>query len=141
MFAPTPSNPTGSVRSSRRRQRESNDGSLPVPKAKRVRSSLKPDTYTAPESPEMVQTTSQVAVVPRDSTMVGRREMAVRGKKQDRGAKGDGSVLLTTNPFYNVQKLPALPDQLRTNITGMYWCHALKAESNSTRSSTWRNLF
>jgi nuclear pore complex protein Nup133 len=101
MFSPSiNSAPTGSVRSSRRRQRPlSNDGSIPQPKAKRQRSTLSQDTFTPLDgAPEMVEAKSHIATLPRrESSMPERREIVVRGKKPksgDRGAKGDGSVIL-----------------------------------------------
>lgn len=50
------------------------------------------------------------------------KEIAVRAKKYrtgDRTTKGDGSTILTTNDTFTVSKLPALPDRLRADGTGM----------------------
>ena len=105
MFSPsTTQAPSGSVRSSRRRQRPaSNEASLSQPKAKRQRSALNEQTFVPPDGvTEMEEAKSQrVAVLPRrDSSreMPGaRREIAVRGKKAksgDRGNKADGAVVL-----------------------------------------------
>ena len=103
MFSPSiNSAPTGSVRSSRRRQRPlSNDGGIPQPKAKRQRSTLSQETFTPPDgAPEMVEAKSHVATLSRrESSIPERREIAVRSKKPksgDRGAKGDGSVILVS---------------------------------------------
>lgn len=53
---------------------------------------------------------------------VPQKEIAVRAKKSrtgDRTTKGDGSTILTTNDTFTVSKLPALPDRLRADGTGM----------------------
>lgn len=150
MFSPSLNQaPSASVRSSRRRQRPlSNEGSILQPKAKRQRSTLNEETFVPPDgAPEMEEARSQkiATVVPKrepSRELAGsRREIAVRGKKHkagDRVGKGDGSVILvsssnsirllsttanssqTTNDVYTVSKLPALPDRLRTDVTGIY---------------------
>ncbi|KAI9643128.1 hypothetical protein NHQ30_008863 [Ciborinia camelliae] len=127
MFSPTIN--TGApapVRSSRRRQRpRSNENSIAQPKSKRVRSSYDDQTFAPTGTPEMDEARSnKVATLTRRESPKEvpnpRREMAVRGKKSkggERAAKGDGSVVLTKNDTYTVSKLPALPDQIRTDIT------------------------
>lgn len=108
MFSPSASQgPSGSVRSSRRRQRPlSNEGSIQQPKAKRQRSALSEQTFIPPlDGPsEMEETKSQKLILAsRRDNLRGnpgqRREIAVRGKKPkpgDRGSKGDGSSVLVS---------------------------------------------
>lgn len=128
MFSPsvsqTAATPSGSVRSSRRRQRPlSNEGSIIQPKAKRQRSALSEQTFVPPDgTPEMEEIKSHKIAkreVSREITGL-RREITVRGRKPksgDRGSKGDGTLTLTENDTYSVSKLPALPDRLRTDVT------------------------
>lgn len=104
MFSPSVNQtaaPSGSVRSSRRRQRPlSNEGSIVQPKAKRQRSALNEQTFLPPDgTPEMEETKSQkIAKGEVSRELTGpRREIAVRGRKPksgDRGSKGDGTVIL-----------------------------------------------
>lgn len=114
------------VRSSRRRPRpSSNENSLAQPKSKRVRSSYDDQTFAPNGTLEMDEAKSNkvATLVRRESPKEvpnPRREIAVRGKKSkgaERPGKGDGSVVLTKNDTYTVSKLPALPDQIRTDIT------------------------
>ncbi|RAL64432.1 hypothetical protein DID88_001908 [Monilinia fructigena] len=106
MFSPTVNaGAPAPVRSSRRRPRpHSNENSLAQPKSKRVRSSYDDQTFAPNGTPEMDDAKSN----------------KFRGKKSkggDRAGKGDGSVVLTKNDTYTVSKLPALPDQIRAEIT------------------------
>jgi nuclear pore complex protein Nup133 len=106
MFSPAVNQaaaPSGSVRSSRRRQRPlSNEGSIVQPKAKRQRSALNEQTFLPPDgTPEMEETKSQkIAKRAVSRELAGsRREIAVRGRKPksgDRGSKGDGTVVLVS---------------------------------------------
>ncbi|KAG4029551.1 hypothetical protein MFRU_015g00900 [Monilinia fructicola] len=127
MFSPTiNAGAPAPVRSSRRRPRpRSNENSLAQPKSKRVRSSYDDQTFAPNGTPEMDEARSSKAatLTMRESPKEvpnPRREIAVRGKKSkggERAGKGDGSVVLTKNDTYTVSKLPALPDQIRTDIT------------------------
>ncbi|KUJ15657.1 uncharacterized protein LY89DRAFT_618155 [Mollisia scopiformis] len=129
MFSPSQngSAPAPTVRTSRRRPRPSGDSIAP-PKAKRQRSTLTESTFVAPDAaPEMEEVTNQkVAALTKHENMkdapAPSKEIAVRGGKKtrstDRGSKGDGSVVLTTNDTYTVSKLPALPDRLRADAAG-----------------------
>ncbi|KAE8445276.1 hypothetical protein EG329_013514 [Mollisiaceae sp. DMI_Dod_QoI] len=129
MFSPSQngSAPAPTARTSRRRPRPSGDSIAP-PKAKRQRSALTDSTFVAPDAaPEMEEVKNQrvAALVKHDNIKDASapfREIAVRGGKKprsaDRGNKGDGSVVLTTNDTYTVSKLPALPDRLRADAAG-----------------------
>ncbi|KAH8596344.1 Non-repetitive/WGA-negative nucleoporin C-terminal-domain-containing protein [Bisporella sp. PMI_857] len=128
MFSPAVNQaaPSGSVRSSRRRQRQSNDSiSGQQPKAKRQRSALSDQTFLPPEdTPEMEEAKPQkVAGLANSRPLASmpRREIAVRSKKTrtgDRSEKEDGISILTKNDTYTVSKLHALPDRLRADIAG-----------------------
>ncbi|QSZ32551.1 hypothetical protein DSL72_002129 [Monilinia vaccinii-corymbosi] len=127
MFSPTVSaGAPAPVRSSRRRPRpHSHENSLAQPKSKRVRSSYDDQTFAPNGTPEMDEANGNpvATLTRRESPMEipnPRQEMAVRGKKSkggERAGKGDGSVVLTQNDTYTVSKLPALPDQIRTDVT------------------------
>lgn len=128
MFSPSQngSAPAPTVRTSRRRPRPSGD-SIPPPKAKRQRSALTDRTFDPLDAaPEMGEAkNSKVAMMKHEDIQdapAPSREIAVRGGKKprsaDRGNKGDGSVVLTTNDTYTVSKLPALPDRLRADPAG-----------------------
>lgn len=107
MFSQAPQNvpAPGTVRSSRRRQRPSNEGSISQPKAKRQRSALSEKTFVPPDadaSQEMEEVknhrTPTQTRQDRPKEIAGPpREIAVRGRKLrsgDGGNKGDGSVVL-----------------------------------------------
>jgi nuclear pore complex protein Nup133 len=105
MFSPSAAQaPSGSLRSSRRRQRPlSNEGSIAQPKAKRQRSALSEHTFVSPDgAPEMEEVKSQkISTLPRRDSLRDaagpKREIAVRGKKAksgDRSNKADGAVVL-----------------------------------------------
>ncbi|TAQ90220.1 hypothetical protein B7494_g1492 [Chlorociboria aeruginascens] len=126
MFSPSLNGPPStSIRSSRRRQRPlSNEGSIAQPKAKRLRSALSEQTFVAPDGTSEMEEVRNHKIPKRENSREfqgSRREIAMRGKNPktgERGSKGDGSVILTTNDTYTVSKLPALPDRLRTDTIG-----------------------
>jgi len=104
MFNPIQNTPAPSIRSSRRRQRSSNEGSISQPKAKRLRSALNEKTFLPPDAdhaPEIrevkaMRNTSSSKHVNGDAAPL-QREVAVRGRKPraaDQSSKGDGTLLL-----------------------------------------------
>ncbi|EAQ84632.1 hypothetical protein CHGG_08646 [Chaetomium globosum CBS 148.51] len=116
--------PAKGTRSSRRRQRTS-DPSAQQPKAKRQRVPLaetasvnpdaQPDLYEVKPDKIGAHATKRDGI---ENAGAQRRELSVRSKKPkpgERAAKGDGSIVLTTNNAFTVSKLPALPDRLRTD--------------------------
>ncbi|KAK3492472.1 Non-repetitive/WGA-negative nucleoporin C-terminal-domain-containing protein [Neurospora hispaniola] len=133
MFEPTQQDqggPAKGTRSSRRRARPSNtDATVQAPKAKRQRVPLHETTVANTEAHPETDTdmyeakSDKLALldIKRDGieNLGGpRKELSVRSKKQkagERTAKGDGSIVLTTNNAYTVSKLPALPDRLRAD--------------------------
>ncbi|KAK3295030.1 Non-repetitive/WGA-negative nucleoporin C-terminal-domain-containing protein [Chaetomium fimeti] len=126
MFSPAlhEGGPAKGTRSSRRRQRTS-DTTTQQPKAKRQRVPLAEAASVNPDpQPEMYEVKPDkigAHATKRDGIEnVGaqRKELSVRSKKPkagERTAKGDGSIVLTTNNAFTVSKLPALPDRLRTD--------------------------
>lgn len=123
--------PARGTRSSRRRARplSNTDATVQAPKAKRQRVPLHEttvaNTEALPETDTEMSDVKSDKVVVRDITRDGienlggpRKELSVRSKKPragERTAKGDGSIVLTTNNAYTVSKLPALPDRLRAD--------------------------
>ncbi|KAL2149135.1 hypothetical protein VTH82DRAFT_8483 [Thermothelomyces myriococcoides] len=118
--------PAKGTRSSRRRQRTSEPSSQQQPKAKRQRvppaetPSANPDPQ--PEMYEVKPDKIDIHATKRDGVEtvapLARKELSVRSKKPkpgERSAKGDGSIVLTTNNAFTVSKLPALPDRLRAD--------------------------
>ncbi|KAK3956788.1 Non-repetitive/WGA-negative nucleoporin C-terminal-domain-containing protein [Pseudoneurospora amorphoporcata] len=122
--------PAKGTRSSRRRARPSSntDATIQAPKAKRQRVPLHETTVANTEA--LPETDLELDQVKSDKVLVNikrdgnenllgpRKELSVRSKKQkagERTAKGDGSIVLTTNSAYTVSKLPALPDRLRAD--------------------------
>ncbi|KAK1775827.1 Non-repetitive/WGA-negative nucleoporin C-terminal-domain-containing protein [Copromyces sp. CBS 386.78] len=122
--------PAKGTRSSRRRARPSSntDATVQAPKAKRQRVPLHETTVANTEA--LPETDLELDQVKSDKVLVNikrdgnenllgpRKELSVRSKKQkagERTAKGDGSIVLTTNSAYTVSKLPALPDRLRAD--------------------------
>ena len=105
MFNPAQNTPTAmSVRSSRRRQRSSNEGSISQPKAKRLRSALSEKTFVPPNSenvPEVQEVKSTrlnaIARLGNGAMQPLHKEVVVRGRKPrgaDPNSKGDGITVL-----------------------------------------------
>ncbi|KAI0424078.1 Non-repetitive/WGA-negative nucleoporin C-terminal-domain-containing protein [Xylaria sp. FL1042] len=138
MFAPAPTSnshngtPTSMTTRGRRRQRPlSSDNSLPLPKSKRLRSDRPQVTdqtfvepLASPETYEVKSTQSSAVGLKQDGierpVAAPRQELSVRSKKSrpgDRLHKGDGTTLLTTNPAFEVRKLPALPERIKLDTT------------------------
>ncbi|KAI9167655.1 Nucleoporin NUP133 [Paramyrothecium foliicola] len=132
MFSPSVGDggPATATRSRRRQRPKSTDSLVQQPKAKRQRIPLTEQTFVNPEAPpEMaeVKNIDKVATldVKHDSIEnlhTPRRDSTIRTKKLKHGdraaAKGDGSLLLTSTNAYTVNKLPALPDRIRSDWNG-----------------------
>lgn len=101
--------PPSSATRSRRRQRPlSADKDLPQPKAKRQRLPLTEQTFINPDArPEMIEVSAtKTATVdhimpdgPENAVIGPLKDLSVRPKKlklADRGAKGDGSIVLVS---------------------------------------------
>ncbi|KAI0014899.1 Nup133 N terminal like-domain-containing protein [Xylariomycetidae sp. FL0641] len=133
MFSPAANNgsqtgaPTLAATRGRRRQRPLSSESSQQPKAKRVkqeRASVSDQTFVdpadRPENYEVKSTRSSRGATKPDAVeehVPYKNELSVRSKKNrpgDRLNKGDGSTLLSTNNAFDVRKLPAYPDRLKT---------------------------
>ncbi|KAI1099247.1 Non-repetitive/WGA-negative nucleoporin C-terminal-domain-containing protein [Jackrogersella minutella] len=115
----------------RRRQRPlSSDNSAQQPKAKRPRLPLNDQTFVNPTVPqetyEVKSTRTPIVELKQDGiegsspSPASKQELSFRSKKSrpsERFSKGDGSTLLSTNIAFDVRKLPALPDRLKTDAT------------------------
>ncbi|KAL5584971.1 hypothetical protein FOVSG1_014360 [Fusarium oxysporum f. sp. vasinfectum] len=137
MFSPSiaQGGPATATRSRRRQRPLSSEHVAQQPKAKRQRVPLTEQTFVNPDAQQEmieVKTDGKVATLPAKNknknknieppespSPVLRKELNVRAKKAkhgDRAAnKGDGSLVLTSTNAYNVSKLPALPDRIRTD--------------------------
>ncbi|KAI9678108.1 MAG: hypothetical protein M1817_006052 [Caeruleum heppii] len=122
MFSPTVPHPPSagrSLRNPRRRQRTSSDElTNSLPRAKRQRSTVSAATFAKAQQenvpPEDMPTMNGHANHAVKDITALTQELAVREKKSgERGARGDGAVILTKNDQYAVSKLPAWPDRLR----------------------------
>jgi len=121
---------------SKRNRTSGTDDSIKLPATKKRRSALRRDTFEpltqsslngiagrphsdaetngAPVEPEQrpARTASQI------------RELTLRGgkKTEKRSERGTGLLTLSTNDFYTVSQLPALPEQIRARPTVSYSC-------------------
>ena len=128
MFSAEPPSHTHSLRPKRSRQVASDD-SIKFPQAKRKRSALRRDTFepltdvsineiAGRGHAETPPTTDGHAISPEKESMpstIESRPLTLRGgKKVDRRLdRAGGALTLSSNDFYNVTQLPALPDRIR----------------------------
>ncbi|ROT35658.1 hypothetical protein SODALDRAFT_329024 [Sodiomyces alkalinus F11] len=132
MFSPSAQEggPATATRSRRRQRPLSSDNMVQPPKAKRQRLPLTETTFVNPDVPPETYEVKADKGANLDlrqdgfgfeSQPIPKKELSVRAKRPkhvERTAKGDGSVVLTTNNAYTVSKLPALPDRIRADATG-----------------------
>ena len=137
MFSPDAAS-THSLRPKRTRHAAGNDDSVKLPQAKRKRSALRRDTFeplaeasvneiagrqnaeslrkTNGHAPESKTTSTRPATQSKELTLRG-------GKKTDkRSERGATSLLLSSNDFYTVSQLPALPEPIRNSPNLAYSC-------------------
>lgn len=128
MFSAEPPSHTHSLRPKRSRQAASDD-SIKFPQAKRKRSALRRDTFEPLTDASINEITGRghaeatpsanghaigaeneatsLSIQPRPLTLRG-------GKKADKRLdRAGGALTLSSNDFYNVTQLPALPDRIR----------------------------
>ncbi|RMD44455.1 hypothetical protein DV735_g616, partial [Chaetothyriales sp. CBS 134920] len=135
MFSPDVASHSHSLRPKRTRPPASTDDNVSLPLAKRKRSALRRDTFEP-----LNEASTEIAAQPtvesfrktRDATETRAAEaqpaassvLAVRGGKkgEKRPERGATSLLLSSNDFYTVSQLPALPDQIRSSPTVPYTC-------------------
>ncbi|KAL2759045.1 hypothetical protein ACRALDRAFT_2058231 [Sodiomyces alcalophilus JCM 7366] len=132
MFSPSAQEggPAMATRSRRRQRPLSSEHMVQPPKAKRQRLPLTEQTFVNPDAtPETFEVKADKASTldlrqdgfGLESQPVPKKELSVRAKRPkhvERTAKGDGSVVLTTNNAYTISKLPALPDRIHADATG-----------------------
>lgn len=121
---------------SKRGRQSANDDSVKLPATKKRRSALRRDTFeplTASSINEIARKPQKdaktngnghaVPSIPSRSTPQP-RELTLRGgkKTEKRSERGLGLMTLSTNDFYTVSQLPALPDQIRARPTIPYSC-------------------
>lgn len=127
-----------SRRPKRPRQPAGSNDSIKLPQAKRKRAALRKDTFEP-----LAQTTLSEIVrrhveanghavgdgLPPSISGVQSRELTLRGgkKSEKRQDRSSGALVLSSNEFYNVAQLPALPDQIR-NHPGIPYSCAISAE-------------
>lgn len=128
MFSAEPPSHTHSLRPKRSRQAASDD-SIKFPQAKRKRSALRRDTFeplanaslneiAGRSNGETAPTTNGHTISPEKEatpSTIESRPLTLRGgKKADRRLdRAGGALTLSSNDFYNVTQLPALPDRIR----------------------------
>ncbi|KAK5956335.1 hypothetical protein OHC33_002911 [Knufia fluminis] len=130
----TPSN--SRLLRSKRNRTSGTDDSVKLPATKKRRSALRRDTFeplTASSLNEIAGRTqpdaktngaaAEPAQRPPRSTSQS-RELTLRGgkKTEKRSERGSGLLTLSTNDFYTVLQLPALPEQIRAQPTVSYSC-------------------
>lgn len=136
MFPPETPSHSHLLRSKRGRQTLGSDDSVKLPATKKRRSALRRDTFE-PLSESSVnelagrahkEGQSNGALVepsskpPRSASQS--RELTLRGgkKTEKRSERGSGLLTLSTNEFYTISQLPALPEQIRSRPTVPYSC-------------------
>ncbi|ERF75645.1 hypothetical protein EPUS_04625 [Endocarpon pusillum Z07020] len=118
----------------KRSRRAGSDDSLKLPRAKRRRSALRRDTFEplSDLSPNEVAVSSNGSILmnghapedkyEHDGALAAPKELTLRAAKkgEKRTERGSGAVTLSSNDFYNVEHLPALPEQIRSRPTIPY---------------------
>lgn len=122
---------------SKRGRQSNNDDSVKLPATKKRRSALRRDTF----EPLAQSSLNELAAInekdaksnANGSVVASRiprntpppRELALRGgkKTEKRSERGLGLLTLSTNDYYTVSQLPALPDQIRSKPTVPYSCY------------------
>lgn len=121
---------------SKRNRTSGHDDSIKLPATKKRRSALRRDTFEPLTESSLneiagrsnADTGTNGAPVepaqkpPRSASQT--RELTLRGgkKTEKRPERGAGLLTLSTNDFYTVSQLPALPDQIRALPTVSYSC-------------------
>ncbi|RMZ82729.1 hypothetical protein DV738_g1501, partial [Chaetothyriales sp. CBS 135597] len=140
MFSPDVASHSHSLRPKRTRPAAGTDDNVSLPLAKRKRSALRRDTFeplteasvkdvaAQPAAPSFTKardaTETRAAEAQPSVASAPSRDLALRGgkKAEKRSERGAASLLLSSNDFYTVSQLPALPDQIRGSPTVPYTC-------------------
>lgn len=123
---------------SKRNRTSANDDSIKLPATKKRRSALRRDTFEPLTESSLNEIagradsrsdnkTNGAPVEPSQNpprTASQTRELTLRGgkKTEKRAERGAGLLTLSTNDFYTVSQLPALPEQIRALPTVSYSC-------------------
>ncbi|KAJ5757853.1 uncharacterized protein N7511_006547 [Penicillium nucicola] len=128
--------PKAGGRNTRRRPRTSSDDSVKPPKAKRQRSVLRrpdespPDSNLGRDIVKLAPSTPNDDNAPADPTTSDLHLPTRLAKHVDGlGHNNEGTIVLSSTDFYNVDQLPALPDQIRGLQS--VWPYSVSASSPS----------
>ncbi|OCT51332.1 putative nuclear pore complex subunit Nup133 [Cladophialophora carrionii] len=120
-----------SLRPKRTRPAAGPEDSIKLPQAKRKRSALRRDTFEPLTDASLNEVAGREAVEEKSNgyavTAVPSRELTLRGakkpeKRSERAANTNAGLSLSSNDFYAVTQLPALPDQIRNQPGIPYSC-------------------
>lgn len=122
---------------SKRGRQSNNDDSVKLPATKKRRSALRRDTFepltpsslneiaAQPQKDAKTNANGVAATAQLSTTTPQPKELTLRGgkKTEKRSERGLGLMTLSTNDFYTVSQLPALPDQIRSKPNVPYSCY------------------
>ncbi len=119
-----------SLRPKRTRQAAGPEDSIKLPQAKRKRSALRRDTFEPLTDASINEVAGHDVVEGKSNghavATAPARELTFRGAKKadkrDRAANTNLGLTLSSNDFYTVAQLPALPDKIRNQPTVPYSC-------------------
>ncbi|KIW32390.1 uncharacterized protein PV07_03940 [Cladophialophora immunda] len=130
MFS-TDTSRTQSLRPKRTRQAAGPEDSLKLPQAKRKRSALRRDTFEPLTESSIGDAAGRDVAEGKSNghtvTVAPTKELTLRGakkaeKRADRATSTNAGLTLSSNDFYTVAQLPALPDQIRNRPSIQYSC-------------------
>ncbi|OAP60379.1 hypothetical protein AYL99_05381 [Fonsecaea erecta] len=122
---------TPSLRPKRTRQAAGSEDSLKLPQAKRKRSALRRDTFEPLTESSIGDVAGKDVIESKSNgrtvTIAPAKELTLRGakkaeKRADRATSTNAGLTLSSNDFYTVTQLPALPDQIRNRPSIQYSC-------------------
>ncbi|KAJ9609584.1 hypothetical protein H2200_005911 [Cladophialophora chaetospira] len=120
-----------SLRPKRTRQAAGPEDSIKLPQAKRKRSALRRDTFEPLTEASINEVAGRDVVESKSNghaiESAPAKELTLRGakkteKRSDRASNTNVGLTLSSNDFYTVAQLPALPDQIRNQPTVPYTC-------------------
>ena len=119
-----------SLRPKRTRHAAEPEDSIKLPQAKRKRSALRRDTFEPLTDASINEVAGHDVVEGKSNghavATAPARELTLRGAKKpdkrDRAANTNLGLMLSSNDFYTVAQLPALPDRIRNQPTVPYSC-------------------
>ncbi|KIW66854.1 hypothetical protein PV04_06146 [Phialophora macrospora] len=120
-----------SLRPKRTRPAAGPDDSIKLPQAKRKRSALRRDTFEPLTDASLNEVAGRDLVEGKSNgyavAAAPSRELTLRSakkpeKRSERAANTNAGLTLSSNDFYTVAQLPALPDQIRNQPNVQYSC-------------------